>query len=106
MSKSYIALALVVTAVSGQAEAYFMDGNDLVREMKDGTGGFPYGSYYGYVTGIADASNGTAWCPPDGMTLGQTVAITTKYLNKNPEYWHTAANNLVEAALNQAFPCK
>jgi hypothetical protein len=62
--------------------------------------------YVGYVLGVADVYFDTSWCPNDGVPVRHTANIVSKYLKKHPEYWHKAADVLVLAALQQAFPCK
>jgi len=60
----------------------------------------------GYVAGIADVGNQILFCAPDHSTVGQLVAVTTKYVKEHPEKWDQAGATLVVAALREAFPCK
>ena len=60
---------------------------------------------FGYIEGVADARNGIGFCISSGVTPGQIVAVTEKYLNAHPEQWNLPASPLVVAALKKAFPC-
>ena len=46
------------------------------------------------------------YCPPDGATTQQTVAVISKFLRDTPARWQWPAAPLVIEALQAAFPCK
>lgn len=46
------------------------------------------------------------YCPPDGVTPEQTMAVVRKRLRDNPSEWHLPAVRYVQDALREAFPCK
>lgn len=50
----------------------------------------------------------SVYCPPDGVTPAQTMAVVMKYLRDNPAEWHLPmpAARYVVSALETAFPCK
>lgn len=60
-----------------------------------------------YIEGVADTLSGTGrTCPPQGVTLGQNVAIAVKYLKEHPARLHEHRTVLLAAALMEAFPCR
>lgn len=67
---------------------------------------FQGGAYLGYVSAVADAFNGTAFCAPGDVTYAQLAAISLKHLRNNPEVWNHNGAGLVLDALTGAFPCK
>ncbi len=94
--------------------SYAYTGNELEKKMveyekldNDITINFTAsGNYSGYVTGVADATNGLFWCNPGNITYNQEFKVVSKYLNNNPEKLHLKAVDLVVQALTEAFPCK
>jgi len=86
-------------------------GKDLVTwgnayESKNVVDQFTGGSFFGYVSGVADSFNGVGICPPDNVTYGQLASITLKYLRNNPEEWNKDGSGLVYESLSAVFPCK
>lgn len=60
----------------------------------------------GYVAGVADSSVAVQiLCIPNGTTIGQLMAMTSKYARENPDKWLETANNTVFAALHPTFKC-
>lgn len=60
----------------------------------------------GYVAGVADTSVAVKiLCIPTGTTIGQLMAMTSKYAKENPEKWLETANNTIFAALYPTFKC-
>jgi len=57
------------------------------------------------VGNILFAWEGKSHCKPSLATLGQAVAITKKFLDENPQFWHEEVSNLIGAALGIAWPC-
>ena len=68
---------------------------------------------YGYVLGVADATNSFGYqhqipqmyCVPEHVTPDQLVRVVVKWLENNPERLHMAGALVVNAALTTAFPC-
>lgn len=106
-------LLLILSVVS---HAHFVDGNELVANMRDWerasqksteTNYMNASHYSGYVKGVHDALElSDVICPPDNVTVGQVNAIVAKFLNANPERWGKPAFFLVSQSLKGAFPCK
>lgn len=95
--------------------AYATTGNELKDWMNEwegmansrpGANSYKAGLYHGYVLSIAETSQGAVWCTRSGITQGQVLAVSSKYLNDNPEKLHQDANALILEALPKAFPCK
>ncbi len=112
--KKFTLIAMLVL-LPMQTQAFFVTGNELVNEMHEDekayakTGGsqFQSGRYIGFVAASYDvASELGKICPSSAVTLGQAMAIVTKYLKSNPEKWSDPAADLVYLALTAAFPCK
>lgn len=108
--------ACAASAVSGLANAGFYDGNKLqsyaasYEKTNSGVANsvdqVNSALYMGYVAGISDVLRLSGIiCPPSNATVGQAVAITSKYLRENPEHWSVAGELLVSRALTPAFPC-
>jgi hypothetical protein len=89
----YVLLVLFLVS----STAFALTGN----ELKDG---LEKGSSYslGYAHGVMSASNA---CIPKGVTNGQGVEITKKFLSENPEMLHFMASVLIEYSLLNAYPC-
>jgi hypothetical protein len=45
-------------------------------------------------------------CRPDGVTMGQEVAVVVKYIDEHPEDLHLEFLLLASEALAKAWPCK
>ncbi|OKO47366.1 hypothetical protein BMH52_15680 [Pseudomonas sp. BTN1] len=104
-------LAVTAALLAGFASspAWSATGNDLVQWGANSPQGSKFidGAYMGYISGIADFSNGVLFCAPKGVTNGQNVAIVSKFLKNNPERWAEQAPQLIVAALSAAYPaCK
>ena len=87
----------------------FVSGNALY-EYCTSKSPFDNGLCTGYIEGISDALGasailGSTVCVPSGVTVQQITDIVGRYLQGNPHLRHYAANGLVAAALNDAFPC-
>ncbi|GAA0704587.1 Rap1a/Tai family immunity protein [Dokdonella soli] len=61
--------------------------------------------YTAYVSGVVDALDGASICIPDGVKLGQLVAMVGKYLDDHPDQWNQAASTQVLLSLWPRFPC-
>ena len=103
-------------AIAQPARGEYFSGNALeeygrvydrvkVREVTSAADNLKLGIWYGYVAGAADAVNGTSYCPPERVTLGQVSDIIRRYMAAMPEHMHHTADVVVAAALGNAYPC-
>lgn len=109
-----IAVALLVCTASICAHATY-SGNDLlvgliegdkVQEEKQNANTAKAGVAIGYVMGVSDTlHNSRVTCLPKAATIGQVVAVVQKFLGNNPAKRHLSADILIEAAIQDAFPC-
>lgn len=98
------------------ASAQFLDGNDLVKLMRDYEKAersekpvefMNATEFRGFVLGVHDALEAEkVLCSNDRTTKRQVGLIVVKYMNANPEQWSNSAFSLVSTALISAFPCK
>jgi len=107
-----IILALLVLCISSDSSAFFEDGNNLVRRLRefekaragDPNANYDDATYYmGFVIGVHDAT-AYNYNTPSQITVGQIWAVVAKYLKDNPEKWSQPASLLVMEALRKAFP--
>jgi hypothetical protein len=67
-----LAGTIVIPTISIAGIAGFVDGNRLVKDMREneaGVSGLGAALYTGYVMGVADVSAYSSWCPnPDEVT--------------------------------------
>lgn len=96
-----LATALLATSASAQ----FISGNKLHERITSGNHGNTMWAL-GYVTGVADAYNGTLFCIPSTVTVGQIKDITERSLIARPQDRHLPADLLVAFALVDVFPCR
>lgn len=110
--RTIIGVALLVFSVP--TWAYFVDGNDLIVDMRDWerhqrgseiTDYVNVASYSSYVKGVYDALDLSERICPENTTVGQVNAVVAKFLRSNPERWSEPAFFLVEEALTHAFAC-
>jgi len=119
MNIKVVVFALVMTASMGvQGESLdtgdsFETGSSILETCESEVW-YNKGYCSGYIIGVSDTADTLAlWdgspvliCIPDGVTAGQLWKVVVKYLNENPEKLHFAADSLVLAALEGAFPCE
>jgi hypothetical protein len=60
----------------------------------------------GYVGGVADQLQGTYYCPPNTVTIGQLKALTGLALEHFKDDLDKPADIFVRSALMSSFPCK
>ncbi|MCS4333706.1 Rap1a/Tai family immunity protein [Klebsiella variicola] len=63
-------------------------------------------AFQAYVGGVVDAVDGTQFCVPDDVKLGQLFDITSNYLSATPEKRSLPASEIVITAISEKFPCK
>ena len=114
-AKSMLASALLLPGIP-QASVSFLDGiklnewsNAVDRTVGNNPSPADYlenGYFTGYVIGVSDMRDRLTICLPQGVTVGQLIAIVQKYLRANPEKWNHGAQDLVLNAFRTAFPCR
>jgi hypothetical protein len=99
--KKLIAGLLFVPAM---AQAEFMSGNNLYKDMQ----GDALDNIHalGYVLGAADSAINVTVCPPEGVKAGQVYDIIKKFLEANPALRHYSADTIVRTRLEALWPCK
>ena len=108
-----------------------MDGNEMLEKCKpffNDISGTPnttmtnterinMGYCAGYLSGVTDVeamwrvvegatSRSTHYCMHEDVTNEQVLRILKKWLDKNPDKLHWRADDIIHAALLDAFPCK
>jgi hypothetical protein len=88
-------------------------GYDLLRycSQAETEATFKSGVCNGYIRAITDVMfnypfAGLQACFPEGVTRGQVVRVSVKFLREHPGLLHLSAYNNVASALLVAFPCK
>lgn len=123
--KAIAAFGLCVLSFSAFSAG--LTGNDLMRDTEQGRKNILIGFSLGYLQGQSQALRpiNDAWiesvnqgmiesgrfalrriCVPEGVKLGQTVAVQEAWLNANPALWHKPVPELLEQALLSAWECK
>jgi hypothetical protein len=112
-------IALVLTLALGgthAANAGGMTGMELQRWCsnfpKGGTDGLQCATYMlGFINGLNQADGlldtaQQAFCLPQGLTAGQAILITNKFMSEHPEELHMGAAVIIARALLIAYHCK
>ena len=61
----------------------------------------------GFVAGVADAAlDGTTYCSPKGISLGQLNDVVLAYLRAHPETMAKTASTVALESLIATYPCK
>ena len=115
LTRSISLVVVFFLSASGYAGAVFWDGNELVKNLREGyeraersapnTNWLADGLYSGFVVGVYDANSET-FCGSAGVSVRQISTIVANYLNAHPEQWSQPAHVLVMRALAAAFPCR
>ena len=108
MLKRSILAVLFVLLFSSPAlcEKQFVSGKQLLVNCESGVD-YAEGNCTGYISGVFDNSiTINKQCLPLNVTAGKRVKVVEEYLKEHPERLHTIASVLVQAAINEAFPCK
>ena len=64
------------------------------------------GMFLGYVRGILDALEGTAFCIPNNIPISQLIPQVVKYLYEHSRSQSLAARNLILESLRGQFKCR
>jgi hypothetical protein len=99
--KTTAAAAIMLPVV---AMAEFWDGNSLLAKIRGNHG--DQMQAIGYIMGVFDAGHGAAHCAPEGVTAGQAVDMTRKFMEDSPELRHFSGDRIVMTALSKAWPCR
>jgi hypothetical protein len=99
--KKIIATLLFVPAM---AQAEFMSGNTLLRDMKGDA--MEQMMALGYVLGAADSAINVTVCTPPGIKAGQVYDMIKNFLESNPDIRHYSADIIVKSRLEAVWPCK
>lgn len=99
-------LALLVGGIilAGSAQAQFQTGNDLVNDMRSQSA-VDRMFAAGYITGVADLGNGVSHCIPKGVTVGQLVDLSNKFLTNAPEIRNVAGDVILLELFRKTWPC-
>ena len=103
MKQKIALLAIVLGVTSIPVHAEFKDGNKLLAEMG---AAMEQMVALGYVTGVADALNGSSVCPPPNVTAGQMNDMVLKYLENFPQTRSFSGDVIVQRVLVTVWPCK
>jgi len=94
---------------SGGALLKYITGTEIDAELRPWYSGYAFG----FVVGVADTQSGlrnpsTGYCfdKPPGVTRGQMVKVVKNHLDQHAETRYLSAESLVQAALEEAYPCK
>lgn len=100
-------LALTMTAGAQERSGQYWTGNKLLRDCEKPQGDIGHAFCMGYVTAVADANrHDKDICIPQGVTIGQLVAVATQSLRNFPTTRHMDADVLLQAAFGVAWPCQ
>jgi hypothetical protein len=94
---------------NGGALLKYITGTEIDAQLRPWYSGYAFG----FVVGVADTQSGlrnpsTGYCfdKPPGVTRGQMVKVVKDHLDQHAETLHLSAESLVQAALEEAYPCK
>jgi Rap1a immunity proteins len=60
----------------------------------------------GFIEGLRYGVGGRDFCPPNGVTTVQLVAVVIKYIEARPQRMQENFGRLAVAAMQAAWPCK
>lgn len=101
MKKTLVAFLFV----PAMANAEFMSGNQLLRDLTDGSQ-MNEMLAIGYIMGVSDTFTNATVCPPAGVTAGQVQDIVKKHLIANPAIRHFTADSIIRNKLEDIWPCR
>jgi hypothetical protein len=89
---------------------WLASGNSWLAACNDGA---KYPFCVGHVRGVADGltiwaivdKNRAPVCVPEGVTAGQLMDVTTRYISNHPESRHEEAGTLIGRSFLEMWPC-
>ncbi len=105
-------MVLVVVPYVPVTKAGFVNGNTLLTRCRNETDVYDQAYCLAYIVAITDtlwgknAVQGYRACPLGSLVQGHALDIAVSWLEAHSRRRHLAANELVAAALSEAFPCK
>lgn len=107
MNTSKIRSSLIAATIllAGPALSQALMGSDLLQRL---TSESPQhrAVAIGYIAGVSDIMEGSAFCAPPEATVGQAAVIVARTLAANPQLLAFPAAALVGGALQIAWPCE
>jgi hypothetical protein len=112
-----IIIIAVLLSLSAPSWAAFRTGNTLMELLPgykrvSGKGSASATDYMSatdlrsYIAGVHDGLESfKLFCSPDKTSTRQITHIVILYLENHPEQWNWPANEIIAAALKEAFPC-
>lgn len=98
-------IAATAAFIAMSAQAYFIDGNQLLSNMESPTAAERTFAI-GLAVGAVDAVQNEIVCVPEKVTAKQISDIARAYLVLNPSVRHKPAAILVVKAVSDIWPCK
>jgi len=107
MTKFAVAILLLALTMPASAED-MNDANSILPGCKGtrGTQMWEQGRCAGFIEGLRYGLGGRDFCPPNGVTTVQSVAVVVKYIEARPQRMHEPFGKLAFEALTAAWPCK
>lgn len=102
MKKYLIGLSISLFALVSNAQ--FVNSGKLVEDNQHSTHGEMFA--IGYILGVVDSYDGTAFCIPAQMTAGNLKEIIIEALEKNPHVNKKSAADMIFKGFSAAFPCQ
>ena len=119
LASAVSAIALLALPAAAGAGSESPDGSKLLRdcrihESRSSTSGpvnaLATGYCQGFVKGVLQTASFVepplVCQPPDGVALGEAIAVVLEYLEEHPEQRYLSDMELALDALRQAYPCK
>jgi len=102
MKKVIIALSVGLFTVI--ANAQYISSGELVKKQYE----HDYGKalVIGYVLGVVDSYDGSAFCIPENMKSGEMRDLVIEALQDNPSLNDHNAADLIFRGFSAAFPCQ
>jgi Rap1a immunity proteins len=98
--------AVTGSELKAEAVAYERSLEPDFDYTSEGNVAFGSPAFIGYVSGVRDTLDGTAFCIPADVKSGRLDSMVSKYVREHPEELDKRGNELVVSALRPAFPCE
>jgi hypothetical protein len=96
-------LICIAAVFCNMAHAEFMDGNQLLNDLRGDSHDRMFAM--GYVVGIADAIRSISFCPQSNVNAGQLRDMVRNYLDNTPAVQHLTGDVIVSHVLKTTWPC-